>query len=247
MDARRERGSCMALLLVVCVVALLVGAGMLQENGDEEIVRARRSPTETDRSPASVPAEAPGDEPAKSTAQGSTAASGVDPASDAEPVAPEPARSEGWRPARDHLKPGVVLYRETDGKKERLAAVVGVTGDEWRVIVRYLDKEMNGVRDSWLLDKRERWAKLFVKGDDPALVSKTPGPRWLPLEGNVRVGAKVYWGAEPKKVWAVIEKVSKDRIRVRFPSGRTEWKNRSWAVSSRLFSIHPEDPTLRTK
>ena len=79
------------------------------------------------------------------------------------------------------------------------------------------------------------------------------GPTYAPLLGRIWSGVKVYYGLLPEKAYGFeIVGGSEDcpsmpsgrGVKVKFPNGKEEWKDRLYLVSSGLYFVTPDDPAL---
>ncbi len=108
--------------------------------------------------------------------------------------------------------------------------------------------------------KTPRPTRTFTRTRTPTktrtpLPSNTPLPEYMALLGNIWSGVKVYYGTGVNKAYGFeILGGSEDcpsmpsgrGIKVLFPDGTEEWKDRNYLVLSGIFFVRKDDPALRS-
>ncbi len=83
--------------------------------------------------------------------------------------------------------------------------------------------------------------------------TNTPPPHWVPLLGKIWTGVKVYYGTGDTKAYGFeilggsenCPSLPSGRgVKVLYPSGSKEWKDREYLVSSGLFYVLDNDPAI---
>ena len=79
----------------------------------------------------------------------------------------------------------------------------------------------------------------------------TPHPNYVSLLGSIYSGVKVYYGANKAYGFVILGGVddcsyfpSGGGIKVLYPNGSEEWKDRWYLVSSGIFFVREDDPAL---
>lgn len=114
----------------------------------------------------------------------------------------------------------------------------------------------NEAGDWYLLDSGQWIASFLVDGvSDISVASDSTATKVIvkPIVGNVWTGVKVYYGLGEHKAYGFeILGGSEDctlidrGIKVLYPDGSIEWKDRDYIVTSGLFFVQADDPQIST-
>ncbi|HEX2696483.1 MAG TPA: hypothetical protein VHM28_02170 [Anaerolineales bacterium] len=96
-------------------------------------------------------------------------------------------------------------------------------------------------------------APSFTPQPTSTFTQEPVGATYLPLLGRIWSGVKVYYGTLSEKAYGFeIIGGSEDcpsmpsgrGVKVKYPNGKEEWKDRTYLISSGLFFVKSDDPAL---